>query len=228
MFASIFSLSILIALYAFAAQRKVSIIADESKGLSLSNPSSASVNYDIQCWDKNGTQKLSLTSQSLASKVTRKFGVSNCGNNSVPSVKGPSILGCYASNVSQYSTSCPIGTTVCTHPEILSAISGGVTSSSLNYYHFRSSTSLTHRSYDGGTNWQSTGSYGQYASNFNYMCNTSASLTGAIPNCYTVNYGGNVACCKTSSYAEDIATCDVIINSGGHLQSPNFKGGASF
>lgn len=220
-----------VALYAFAAQRKVSILADSSKSLSLTNGSSSSVTYNIQCYDSNGGSLLTLASQTLASKKEVKYGGGKCGNGNVPSTydSANTVVSCYASNATQMASACPGGTTICTYSELSAkTITGygqmvvrGLPTNSFYY------------SYDTGTSWYpATNGFGARFTNATYnQCDADADHgTGVFSKCNQAygNYG-NVACCKTAGYVENISNCDVTVTSpSGHLQSPTFKGGSPF
>lgn len=225
------SLGMCVALYAFAAQRKVSILADSSKSLSLVNGSTASVSYNIQCFDGNGGSLMNLSNQTLASKKQVQYGGGKCGSGSTPyalDTANTSVY-CYASNSTLVASACPSGTTVCTHSELsaktISAygamIARGMPS---NSYHY---------TYNSGTNWYpvTNGYPAKFTNSTYYQCDQDADHNSGVVSKCTQSYSnsGQVACCKTASYIENVSSCDVTITSpSGHLQSPSFKGGSPF
>lgn len=220
-----------IALYAFAASRKVSIIADSAGTISLTNSSSSAVTFNVSCFDSNGNASGSDTGISLGSKLTMDLGNIKCSGSAyysnvymIDSGKTAGYCYKYAAGDSDQSV-CPTGSTVCSSAQL---IAKGVTGSVAYIVSDYVSATAQYVSYDGGSSWNYNGSNRQgWVADSNNKCADDGVGTNTVNNCGSTN---NVACCKSSgSFIVGVKTCDIEITSAsGHLQSPQFKGSSPF
>lgn len=221
-----------IALYAFAASRKVSIIADSAGTISLTNSSSSAVTFNASCFDSNGNASGSDTGISLGSKLTMDLGNIKCSGSAyfsniymIDTGKTAGYCYKYAAGDPDQSV-CPTGSTVCSSAQL---IAKGVTGSVAYIVNDYTSATAQYVSYDGGSTWSYSGGSNRQGWVFdsNNKCADDAVGTNTVNNCGATN---NVACCKSSgSFIVGVKSCDIEITStSGHLQSPQFKGSAPF
>lgn len=243
-FSVVLALSLGAALYSFATARKVSIIAQDQQ-ISLVNPSSATVSYDVTCYSTSGSAVLNQAGQALSAQSNRKISRTPCGSGSSGSGSTvyPSIIstdqtavscGGYVYDGANY---CPAGTTLCSRAALVSKTiiqtgSGAVLYGVSDYNQYGSSGSIYYNF--GGTSYSGydMSSYGlSYYNDPTYYCSNTSS--GGVSHCnhfYIWNWT-NLGCCSDGSgtFIPSISYCDVTVQPGtGHLQSPQFKGGAPF
>lgn len=228
------------------ADRSVSIAVPDGK-LQLVNGSGVAVNYTVECFDKNtGANVMTGTAnQTLAAKASRDFlSGGTCANGATPTYTSQGVIACPAStNLSNSANVCTTSSPICTFAD-LSAKSVTDLSSFPDGYWFKTNVDPYWMTYD---NWgksyqQSPTSPGKYYQPRTYpkggvsnRCNTTNSMGTSFAGIGGCANGDNYQtlngslCCSTNS---GFKSCKVTILSStpaaGHLQSPQFKGGASF
>ncbi len=241
-------LSIFIQQAQAASDRSVSIAAENGK-ITLINGSTVAVSYTAECYDRTTGNNI-LTGASnvtLAPKGDISYEASGaCAGGATPAYKSPqNIVACSGSaNYAGASALCGTASNLCT---IADLITRGVSSlSGYPTYYWFSAGAGVNPLYTTWDNWGKSSPYPtsgggknyqprSETKNVNYRCNTTNSVgTGGsgIGNCNPsdVNISASGAlCCPTNN---GFKSCKVTILSStpaaGHLQSPQFKGGASF
>ncbi len=243
-------LSMTIALFAWNAQadRSVSISAPDGK-LQLTNPTTSAVSYTAECYDKVSGSNI-LTGYSVVSLAAKGAvtiqAAGSCAGGATPAktlTQGPFF--CSGSVVyASAGTLCGTGSHVCTITNVIS--SGASSTDFLGYYWMKPHDTATtwYSTYDnwsksdyaqdtaGGKKAMAPVTYNKGGSS--YRCATSSNIGNAgagLNGCSTYNVTSmtGTMCCPDNN---GFASCKVTIHgtgvAAGRLQSPQFKGGASF
>ncbi len=228
------------------ADRSVSISVPDGK-LQLTNPSSGTVTYSVECYDKvTGSNIVTgFSNVTLATKkMTTITGAGMCAANQAPTKilpQGPF----FCSGTVTYSAAlslCGPSSHVCTIANL--STSAADPNQFLGYYWIKpqSGASTWYSTYDNwGKNNQPqdsvTGKKPNAPISYNksvasYRCSEGSAGTGAsIQGCSYASVSGTYGtmCCPDNN---GFASCKVTIHgtgvAAGHLQSPQFKGGAAF
>jgi hypothetical protein len=228
------------------ADRSVSISVPDGK-LQLTNPSSGTVTYSVECYDKvTGSNIITgFSSVTLATKkMTTITSAGMCAAGQAPAktlTQGPFFC---SGNVtySSAATLCGPNSHVCTIANLSS--SGADPNQFLGYYWIKpqDAASTWYSTYDNwGKNNQSQDAVAGKKPNApitytksmtQYRCSEGSAGTGAaIQGCSATgasNQYGTTCCPDNNGFA----SCKVTIHgtgvAAGHLQSPQFKGGAAF
>ncbi len=229
---AIFAIGTTYWMYAFAANRKVTIPAD-TDGIKLFNGWTSSVSFTATCYSTTGSLAFStdITLPSRQSTNLVASGTATClngGGTLDTTGMNNGMGGCptlYTDNATAL-TSCPTNYQPCSPQQWfanrVSATTDGFLADMAPTWSF---------STDAGGTWTNNSSgkpRGSYTST--EICATAAAGGGSqIPYCTSTEYAtwdGGVICCPTVGTA---SSCVVEITSaGGHLQSPQFKGNAPF
>ncbi len=228
-------------LYVFAtAPRKVTIPVSTGTGLELHNGSSVSVNYNVTCYNKAGTQLFQKTGQSLvAHQSTNYGGPPKCADGSVGQIgmgtnsdykNGMVKCGSVPfSNFISSSNYCGTNFSTCTYTQFqanrptyvpyddygwFSYTGTGFSSANTNSgswsYRYGSSSSWY-------TNYYNEIPYGHYSSNSGYYaCNTASDGSGTTLSDCGVTYMGStnpVYCCPGTGAEVPSNSCVVEIES---------------
>jgi hypothetical protein len=230
------------------ADRSVSISVPDGK-LQLTNPGSTAVSYTVECYDKTSGSNIASGSfpASLAAKGAATFQSGGlCAGGAPPAktlTQGPFF--CAGSvTYSAAATLCGTGSHVCTIANVIA--SGANYNDFLAYYWIKphASSSTWYNTWDnwsksdnpqdasGGKKPNAPVSYNKGGSS--YRCAETSSLGSAgagLAGCYpygTSSSTGTMCCPDNNGFA----SCKVTIHgtgvAAGRLQSPQFKGGASF
>lgn len=242
---SIFSACVCLALYAFAANRKVTIPPGE-KGLELVNGSPVTVNYNVTCFNGSGGNT-TFSGLSLSPRDSTNFslgGSSTCltgSNISFPTDFLNGMGHCGAStNFSGIGSVCPTGYHACSTSEYAAGFNSSFSPPCCGSNWFDSSSDYSGTwmfSTDGGATFNTTNTSGSRPSSTNnssFICNKGTDTNNVnaafnVPNCkadFTSSFG-NVFCCPDFL----AKSCEVEITNtpnDGYLQSPQFKGGSPF
>lgn len=226
------------------ADRSVSI-AVPGGSLELVNGSDVSVNYTVQCYDRTTGSNVITdgSNQTIAAKASRVFQSAGvCQGGASPTYK--STQGPFA---------CSGSVTFANAGSVCGADSSLCTISALQAKSITSLQAFPHGYWVGvtGTLWYAY-SYGkeypqdmtvggkvhaptvysQYSKGPDYLCNQNQSQTGAISHCSMsdTNYSapGALCCPNNNGFKSCKVTIHATTPAGGHLQSPQFKGGTSF
>jgi hypothetical protein len=228
---SILALGSTIWLFAFAANRKVTIPADTT-GIKLFNGWTSSVNYSATCYDTAGATAFT-TDSTIAAKqsvnlVSTTTGTClNSGGVLDPSTFTNGMGGCpslytdYATSM----TSCPATYQPCTVAEYNTNRNSVTTDAFLADMPATWSYSTDGVGYTNNSTGKPRASY-----NATELCATGPSGSGTVyPYCTSTEYTAYDAgplCCRINGLA---SSCTVEITTpGGHLQSPQFKGNTPF
>lgn len=245
--------SFILSLFAFlsfasAADRSVSIAVPDGK-LVLVNGSDVAVTYTVECFDRitgsnilTGASGVTLTAKKDASYES----AGTCSGGVASTYKSPqNVVACPGSvSFSGAAALCGPASNLCTYNEL---VSRGVTSlqNFPHYYVFAPSADPFYMTYDswmkgypqvasGVGKIYSEGTYTNKGNSSNQRCsNTMGSVgTDGIGSCVAIDKNmtsSGALCCPTNN---GFKSCKVTILSAtpasGHLQSPQFKGGASF
>jgi hypothetical protein len=232
------------------ADRSVPIVVGDGK-LALANNSPVTVTYSVECYDKvTGVNLITGGSNiTLAAKGHVEYeSPGGCANGSSPTYKSTQgIIACAGSVMySGASALCGTQSPICTHNVL---VTRGVTSlqSFPNMYWFVASTDpwwVTWDNWAKGYSYPTSGGSKTYqprtyvdskatSNNRCHISNATGTPGAGIGYCNTGDMsfltGSGALCCPTSN---GFKSCKVTIHSAtpqtGHLQSPQFKGGASF
>ena len=229
----IFALGTTYWMYAFAANRKVTIPAD-SNGIKLFNGWTSSVSFTATCYSTAGSLAFS-TDITLGSRQSTNLvatpGGATClnGGGSLDTVgMNNGMGGCpilYTDNTTALA-SCPTNYQPC------SMTQWGANRTTATTDGFLAIQAPTWSySTDAGTTWVNNATGNPRGSwSATDLCATAASGGGtSISYCSSTefyNYDGGVICCPSTGIA---SSCVVeITTAGGHLQSPQFKGNSPF
>jgi hypothetical protein len=236
---TVFSFVCIACLVAFAANRKVGITA-QSGSLKLVNTSSQTVTYNLTCFDSTGTQLFSSNALTLASKNSETLGSSGTPTCQVGYVVNtdmsfPTIHGCGAGSLygltdySSAAASCGSGYHLCTLSEWASQNAGIGTDGFLDESSLQTTFGLTT---DYGATWETETKgtdrpQANWTSDYQVITGPGTD-SGTIYQMVTTTTGDNMAICCPDGGGGTLDSCDVEITAGGHLSSPQFKGGAAF
>lgn len=245
----VFFLSFFVFLSSAFADRSVSIAVPDGK-LNLVNGSNVTVTYTVECYDKvTGSNVLTGASGvTLAAKADISYeSAGTCSSGNSPTYKSPQNVVSCAGNVNYAGAAalCGAASNLCTYNDL---VSRSVTSLQ-NFPHNFWVTASADPFYATWDNWAKNYPYATsgggkqyqiitYTSkgiNNNARCANSAGTSGSnsgIGNCNVADKtysNAGALCCPTNN---GFKSCKVTILSatptGGHLQSSQFKGGASF
>lgn len=220
-------------LYAFAANRKITIPADAT-GIKLFNGWTATVTYNATCFDSTGAQTFSSNSLTLGSKQATTLigsGTPTCANGTnmdtssfINGMGGCTPYTDYAAALGN----CGSGYQPCTIAEYNTNRNGMTTDSFLGAGGLSATWSY---SSDNASTWNdvAVASFKPKASyNSTEYCAPGSNGGGGATVAYCYYDSGGMAdmlCCPTSGSA---SSCTVEIVGTGHLQSPQFKGNTPF
>lgn len=231
-----------IAIIAFALDRKVTIPADPTSGITLLNSSDSAVTYDLRCYATDGVA--GLVSSNLVLSPKSSTNISYAANSSGAACAlgttnatygGTGMAFCdHSTGYTAAATSvCGAGWTLCTAAQ-WNARRSASTNAWLSSEGFASTYST---SYDTGATFFDTtlSGFAPISHSYNgFVCATQAAGAGTQ---YTNCHGGwtgstyGSMCCAIPGYTATptaTASCEVTVKGAGHLQSRQFKGNAPF
>lgn len=231
-----------------ASDRSVSIAAENGK-ITLINGSSVTVTYTAECYDRTtGSNILTgAANVTLAPKADISYEASGaCAGGATPAYKSAqNIVACSGTTTySGASSLCGSASNLCTIADLNSR--GVANLTGYPTYYWFSAGAAVNPIYTTWDNWGKSNPYPtsgggknyqprSESKNMNYRCNTTNSMGTAgsgigycSPSDVNISASGAL-CCPTNN---GFKSCKVTILSStpaaGHLQSPQFKGGASF
>mgnify|MGYP003393540617 CR=1 FL=1 len=213
--------------FAFAA-RTVQITIPKGQSVQISNPSTGTVNYDIECFDSSGTSKANLTGQSLSQNASKTYGeTETCAGNALPAnsstVSTVGLLECAGStNFANASALCDSFYSLCTFDQV---VTSGPVSGNQYWFNINTATWLFSTNFGSTFNSASVGTGAASHPNSANSCKVGAVTLNFCQNISTSTSLAGALCCPAS----DVNICKVTVNTtSGFLSSPQFKGGAPF